>query len=404
VLTDARRAPLRRALQDAVAAGVTPGAVLGWAVGDEPPEYVAVGSTAWPGQGLPITPVTPATIYDLASLTKPLLTTAAAMLLVARGRITLTTSLADVLVGWRGEGRELVRLDHLLGHEAGLVWWLPFYRQLLPTPPVGPAPWPVGEGGVDDPPAARWARLSAALLQVRPEQPPGTAGVYSDPGFLLLGWALAQVAGEPLADLVGRELWEPWAATGLTFVSLGPGGPPGRWAVTPVALGTRGVVAPTERCPWRQRLLHGEVHDENASYLGGIAPHAGLFGTAADLLGFGRGLLRARADRSPETLPGTVVRSFWEGGSRPAGSTWALGWDRPTPGSSAGGRRISPGAVGHLGFTGVSLWIDPARDAVVTLLTNRVHPTRAGAGIKELRSAVHDLLWDLLDGRAPAAG
>jgi CubicO group peptidase (beta-lactamase class C family) len=149
-------------------------------------------------------------------------------------------------------------------------------------------------------------------------------------------------------------------------------------------------IAPTEQDPWRGRMLRGEVHDENAAWLGGVSGHAGLFGSAADLLSFGEQLLRAAAgDSAGLPLSPAVVREFIRRQDLVPGSSRAMGWDTPSPNSSAGSH-LSPASFGHTGFTGTSIWMDPERKLVVVLLTNRVHPTRENNGHIPLRRAVAD--------------
>ena len=150
------------------------------------------------------------------------------------------------------------------------------------------------------------------------------------------------------------------------------------------------VCAATENCPWRGRILWGEVHDPNASVMGGVAGHAGLFAPADDVMRFGQSVLDVWHGRS-DVLPRELLRQFCERQGLPEGSDWALGWDTPTPGASSAGSHFSPRSIGHLGFTGTSLWIDLEAEAVVVMLTNRVHLVAKRSQF-ELRPVVHDLL------------
>jgi len=392
-----RQTELQRLLDGAVQQQIASAVCLAWGGPAGQATCLCAGATARPGLGLPLVPVTPQTRFDLASLTKPLVTALAAMVLVERGLVDLEDPVGRFLPGWGGAGRRgRVRLRHLLAHEAGLPWWLPFHLALRSAE---------GEAAGADRrlgPVRRTA-LRTLLLALEPEHEPGcAAALYSDPGYLLLGMALEEAAGEALAPLVARALGPAWSGEELGFVDLEAGEEVGRLRLQPAwtraqLLATAPGVAATELCPWRSRVVWAEVHDENAHFLGGIAPHAGLFGTAPAVVRLGQALLAAAAGRPGSPLGGDVVRSFWEGGARRCGSTWALGWDTPTPGSSSAGQRVSPRAVGHLGFTGTSLWLDPRRGAAVALLTNRVHPSRADERIKQLRPAVHDAVWGLLD-------
>jgi CubicO group peptidase (beta-lactamase class C family) len=156
------------------------------------------------------------------------------------------------------------------------------------------------------------------------------------------------------------------------------------------------AIAPTERCPWRKKVLCGEVNDDNAWAMGGVAGHAGLFANAAEVDALAR-RLRACFRGDDDFVPRDVVRQFWRKDQTAADSTWALGWDTPSPVDSSAGTRLGPHAVGHLGFTGTSLWIDLERDVQVTLLTNRVHPRRDNEHIREVRPKVHDAVMEGLD-------
>lgn len=289
------------------------------------------------------------TIFDLASLTKVIVTTSLVMRHVAAGRVTLDTPVAAIMPDWTGPDRSDVRIRHLLNHSSGL----PAHLRL----------WETAHG--------RSAFLQA-IATAPLERPPGAAAVYSDPGFILLGLILETIGGEPL----DRQFAEIAKAVGSTLL------------FRPLAsLYER--IAPTEFDPWRGRMLCGEVHDENAAALGGVAGHAGLFGTAAAVAAFARIVLetfeRTTILGTPELMRTFAARSDVPGSSR------ALGWDTALPTSSCGSA-MSPTAIGHTGFTGTSLWIDRERNLYAVLLTNRVHPTRANEQLIGLRPQFHDAL------------
>ncbi|MGH9379542.1 MAG: glycoside hydrolase family 3 N-terminal domain-containing protein [Thermoanaerobaculia bacterium] len=291
------------------------------------------------------------TIYDLASLTKVVATTTMAMILVDEGRLDLDKPVRDFLPRFSGEGKEKVTVRHLLTHSSGTDWWAPLYEEL--------------EGK-----AAFLERIQAMPLVYEP----GTKSVYSDLGIILLWEILERVAGEELESFVRRRVFEP---LGMHDTMYRP----------PAELRDR--IAPTERDPWRGRLVHGEVHDENAYALGGVAPHAGLFGTAGDLARFAQMILNGGVFEHHRIVSRQTVEMF----TRPAGapdSTRALGWDTKSPEGSSAGDLFSPRSFGHTGFTGTSMWIDPDRELFVILLTNRVHPSRENQLIREARPAVAD--------------
>jgi CubicO group peptidase (beta-lactamase class C family) len=302
------------------------------------------------------------TVFDLASLTKVIATTTAAMHLVAAHRLQLTDPVARWLPEWRGEDRSAVTVEDLLLHAAGLPAWLPLFREHQ----------------------GRQA-FTAAIARVPLEYAPRTASVYSDLGFILLGIILENAAQQPL-DQQFVALRSQLGLGDLTFR------PPEAW---------KPRTAPTEFDPWRGRLLRGEVHDENAAALGGVAGHAGLFGVVSAVGTFAQWVLRARAgdrDACERLAAQETMRRFTTRGAVP-GSSRALGWDTMLATSSCG-TRLSSSAFGHTGFTGTSLWIDPVRDLYVVLLTNRVHPSRDNELITQVRPAFHDAAVEGIDARA----
>jgi CubicO group peptidase (beta-lactamase class C family) len=331
-----------------------PGAVLAVGGADGVRHLRCFGSLGYePGSP----PVGPSTIYELASLTKVMAATTLAMVLEEEGRLELASPVSLLLPAFRGGAKGRVTLRDLLTHASGLPAWAPLFRE-----------------------AAGANAVVAAAAAVALEAEPGTRSLYSDLGFILLGAALEAAAGGALDVLSEGRVFEP---LGMAETGFNPG--PER----------RTRIAPTENDPWRGRLLQGEVHDENAWAMGGVAGHSGLFGPVADVIRFARmmlsgGELEGKPLVSAATVDRYVRRSDVPGSSR------ALGWNTPSPGSSAG-TLLSPRSFGHTGFTGTSLWIDPDRAAFVTLLTNRVHPSREGS-IQDLRAAVADAVVRGLEG------
>jgi CubicO group peptidase (beta-lactamase class C family) len=299
-------------------------------------------------------PATPDTIYDLASLTKALVTSLLAMRAVAAGRLALT----DPLLAADPAG-DAPTLGQTLAHAGGFVAHRWFHERALAAPA----------------PRARMVELAAAEPRA---YPPGTRSIYSDLGFILLGDRLERLAGARL-DVQAGELFRPLALRALRFAdSRMPWPCPGD------------EVAASQRCPFRGRVLVGEVDDLNCWAMDGVSGHAGLFGRAADVAALAHGLCAAWRDSAPALVPGPVLRAFWTPAGIP-GSTWRLGWDGPAATGSLAGDRISRRAVGHLAFTGCSLWIDPERETFVLVLTNRVHPTpRDDSRFRVLRAAIND--------------
>jgi beta-glucosidase-like glycosyl hydrolase/CubicO group peptidase (beta-lactamase class C family) len=308
-------------------------------------------------------PVDTGTIFDIASLTKVVATTPAVMKLVDRGALTLDDTLGRFLPQAAAlNPRATIR--HLLTHTAGY----PPFRRL----------W-----GGPDPPAA----VMDSVLATAPVAAPGDSTIYSDIGMILLGRIVELAAGMPLDSFVTREFLEPLKMLNTTFR-------PSR------ALWSR--IAPTELDTlWRKRLLRGTVHDENAEALGGVAGHAGLFSTAADLAVFLQMLMDGGTYGGERFLADTTVLRFTRRHS-PA-STRALGWDTRSVTGSTAGSLFSPSSFGHTGFTGTSVWCDPERDLIVVFLTNRVHPTRWNTRIARYRPALHDLIMQSLF-EGPGAG
>jgi CubicO group peptidase (beta-lactamase class C family) len=293
------------------------------------------------------------TIFDLASLTKVLSTAPLLMRAIEQGVLGLDDRLADHVPEWHGDDRSAVTIRDLLSHTSGLPAHRDYYRTL-----VGAA-------------AYRAAIASESLAYA-----PRTQAVYSDLGFMLLGFILA--GRRALAEQFATFKAEAAPADDLQFH------PPAVWA-------TR--TAPTEIDWWRGRLLRGEVHDENAYALGGAAGHAGLFGTAAGVGSIARHLLQVLEGRAGAFRAGTL-REFVTRRTDVPGSR-ALAWDTMLPTSSCG-TLMSARAFGHTGFTGTSLWIDPERAIYVVLLTNRVHPSRANTAIQEVRRALHDAVMEAI--------
>jgi CubicO group peptidase (beta-lactamase class C family) len=365
-------------LEEAVARGAFPGAVALVAVGGEIVLHRAVGHRSLePAR----TPMQAETVFDLSSLTKPLATTLAVLLLVRDGKLRLDDRVSRLVPGFAVHGKDDVTLRHLLAHCSGLAAHRPFFEEVRRVEREGRPNFLATRGARD--------LVYEAIHRERPEHPPGVAAVYSDLGFMVLGELVELLTQQTLADFVRASLYRPLGLRHLDFVDLTR---LRRERLVP----DTAAIAPTERCPWRGRILCGEVHDDNAWAMGGVAGHAGLFGDATSVHAL-LTLLRACARGEAGPLSADLVREMWRRDGSVPGSTWALGWDTPSaPGSSAG-RHVSPRAVGHLGFTGTSVWLDPERDCHVVLLTNRIHPTRRNEAIREVRPRFHDAVFEALD-------
>jgi CubicO group peptidase (beta-lactamase class C family) len=317
------------------------------------------------------------TIFDLASLTKPIVTATSLMLLAAEGRVDLDDPVAKVLPPFGERGKEAVTIRSLLTHTSGLKPWRPFHEALLERERKK------GERLLGTP-AAKEAVLERIYRGALVHEP-GEAAVYGDLDFILLGAIVEAVSGLALDDFAASRIFAPLGMNDTRFVRLGDGAPE-----LPDALRRR--FAATENCPWRGRVLWGEVHDPNAWAMGGVAGHAGLFATADDVMRFAQAVIDTWHGRST-VFPREWLVRFLTKNDAPANTTWALGWDTPTPGASSAGQYFSPTSVGHLGFTGTSLWIDLEREAAVVMLTNRVHLVAKRSKF-ELRAILHDLVME----------
>jgi CubicO group peptidase (beta-lactamase class C family) len=344
----------RRVIDDAVAARAFPAAVIEVGTVNESIWREAFGRLTFEDDAQP---TREDTVFDLASLTKVLSTTPLVMQQVERGTLGLDDPIANYISSWRGADREHVTIRDLLAHCGGLTAYLPFFRDHHDR-----------------------AEFEHAISALPLEYTPRTKSIYSDLGFILLAFILADSGVAPLTDRFATLLGQMGIVERLQF------NPPSHW---------KRETAPTEQDAWRGRLIVGEVHDENAWALGGVAGHAGLFGTAAGVGAYARHLLQVLAGRTGAFARDTLM-TFVTRRSDIPGSSRALGWDTMLPTSSCGSR-MSPRSFGHTGFTGTSLWIDPKRGVYVVFLTNRVHPSRANEQIKRVRPAVHDAVMDAID-------
>lgn len=372
--------PITTALQSAVETGVFPGAVLLVRLRGRLAYQRAVGCAALSPER---EPASLDTVYDLASLTKPLATATAVLCLVQDGRLGLDEPLRNLLGELKGSPLGGATASHLLSHSSGLPAWRPFYERIAERDRAQPG----FLGGA--------AAKRVALDLIRQEAlvaPVGSRSLYSDLGFMLLGLLVERIAGCSLAAFCRDRVYARIGMAPLFFIETNgrPAGvPPGQ----PIDLGR---VAPTEEDAWRGRVVRAQVHDENAYAIGGIAGHAGLFGTASSVLAVSGAWLKSYLGQDG-VFPVDLVRRFVSRQGRPPGSSWGLGWDTPSVPSSSG-TRLSARAFGHLGYTGTSLWVDPECELEVVLLSNRVHPTRRNEAIKEFRPLIHDLIYQEMIG------
>lgn len=316
------------------------------------------------------------TVFDLASLTKPMATTTAIMMLVDEGSISLDDPVAKTLPTFAERGKEEVTIRHLLSHSAGLKPWREFHELLIQKERKS------GEQLLGTKEGRDW--IIDRVLRGALVHQPGEAAVYGDLDFIVLAAIVEAVSNQPFDEFCESRIFTRLGLIDTRFIPIPTDGS------QPAPDSVRSRIAATENCSWRERIIWGEVHDPNASAMGGVAGHAGLFSTADDVMRFGQLFLDAYHDRNP-SLPPERVREFCEKQLLPESSDWALGWDTPTKGASSSGVHFSEKSVGHLGFTGTSLWIDLERELVVVMLTNRIHQVAKRSRF-DLRPKVHDAI------------
>ena len=331
------------------------------------------------------------TVWDLASLTKALVTSILGMQASAAGAIDLDEPIGAGPAGAGPATANAMTVRLALAHAAGFPAHLNFWAR---ADVLGPD----GQGAVT---AAARAALTAAAAHTPLAYPPGTRSIYSDLGFILLGDLLERRLGGRLDNLAAARLGPAFAAPPPPESQAGlanPTAPDSPLHYRPVGTQAPQVdLAQTEACPVRRKLPLGEVHDLNAYAMGGVAGHAGLFGSADAVAALVHGLLAAYRGAAlgaglPPLVDAQVLRQFWTPAGIP-GSNWRLGWDGPSGHGSLAGDRITRQAVGHLAFTGCSLWIDPERETFVLMLSNRVNPP-AHPRFRDLRRAVNDAALD----------
>ena len=353
-------------LENAIAARAFPGCSLAVTLRGELIAHKALGRFTYD----PASPaVATASIFDLASVSKAIATTTMAMILYESGLLDLEAAVTAIVPEFAGDDsrRGDVTLRHLLAHSSGLPAYEKLYRR-----------------------AKTRDELLQAAFATALTAAPGTRAEYSDIGFIILGVVLERLADESLDTFCQREIFGPLAMSHTTF------NPPKSWRESvPPTVNECGADIPLRSAPdpatkaapstFRGRIIQGEVQDENASVLGGIAGHAGVFSTAEDVARFAHTMLNGGY---PILRPDTV-KLFTRREPTLEGTSRALGWDTPSAPSQSG-KYFSPRSYGHLGYTGTSLWIDPDRQLSITLLTNRTWPDCENQAIKQVRPAFHD--------------
>ncbi len=348
---------LKRGLKEKV----YPGAVLLVAREEDITFFHNVGNRALTPKPLPMEKET---IFDLASLTKPLATTLAIMKLVDEDLLGLDITISSLIrpFPWKDKADLTPRL--LLNHSAGLTDWKPFYLEIIKYP-------------IEDRKPALRRLIMEEPLYAEPKKIP----IYSDLGFMLLEWIIEIITGQDLSSFLNSTFYRPLGLKNLYLDHI-----------TADAVHEKDLFAATEYCQWRREIIQGQVHDENAYALGGYSGHAGLFGTALDIFTLTNKLNKVYHGYGSGPLKTKTVRTFFSRQGIAQGSTWALGWDTPSEKNSSSGNYFNSNSIGHTGFTGISIWIDLKKDITVIFLTNRIHPSRSNEKIKDFRPELHNLI------------
>ncbi len=315
--------------------------------------------------------VTAGTVFDLASLTKPLCTTLCVLSLIENCKIKWTSELKSLIKDKTAPYLKKIKIEQLLSYSSGLKDYKPFFNDY--------------EAKYSE--KSKKQIIKKILLEPLVYEP-GKKYLYSDLGFMLLGEIIEKVSGKELDRYFTEKIIRPLQLEKSIFFR----------PFSIVAEKYEKKYAATEICPWRNRLLQGEVHDEHCWLIGGVAGHAGLFGTIGGVLSLTEHILDQWQGRSNHPSYSNVLLQHALNKKYP-GETWGMGFDRPSAQGSSAGKYLSASSIGHLGYTGTSFWIDPERELVVVLLTNRVHPTRKNEQIKEFRPLFHNTVIEKLDSK-----
>ncbi len=354
---------LLRQLKKGARDGVFPGAVLLVAKRAKVLLFEAIGYRICFPERLPMEKDT---IFDMASLTKPLATTLGIMKLVDRGQLSLDQPLIDILGISLPDDKRFLTPRLLLSHTSGLPDWRPYYLILKRS-----------ESENRKKIVREWILNEPLMYQ------PGCGCLYSDLGFMVLEWIIEHTSGMSMPQFLKENIYGPLLLKHTSFSGA-----------SPIKKDKKKLFAATELCPWRKMVLQGEVHDDNAFTIGGYSGHAGLFSTAEEVYSLANMLREHYLGLRQDFFKPELVKLFFQKQTMLGGCTRTLGWDTPSSRNSRSGRYFSKKSVGHLGYTGTSIWIDFKRDVIVILLTNRVHLTRENWGIKRFRPFIHNKIME----------
>ncbi len=359
---------ISKTINKAIDQGIFPGAVLLCGLNDQIVFHNAFGkANLYAGKKMMTQ-----SVFDLASLTKPLATTLAISDLIKKKQLNLDQSIGSIIDEFDGTDKQDVTIDMLLRHTSGLPAYKEFYKAILPQDNESKN------------------RLRALLIREPLENKMNRVQLYSDLGFMILAWGIETLTRNRLNHYVINNIFKPLKLETLFFNNL-------LNTESPNQITNCHFVA-TQKCSWRNKLLVGEVDDDNAWAAGGIDGHAGLFGDAISVYGLCKEILNAVLDKHPAVLSPQVIKTLVK---KKNNFEMVAGFDTPAKANSSAGMGFSPSSIGHLGFTGTSFWIDPETALIIVFLTNRVHPLRDNEGIKRFRPKLHDLITSELLGRGP---
>lgn len=323
------------------------------------------------------------TVFDVAGLTGLVVTTSLLMKFVEGGKLKLEDRASRFIQGFSVSGKSAITIEHLLAHASGLPAWAPFYEELVKANGANRIGILTSRGARD--------YIYNALSRLPTKFEPGTKQLYSDLGLILLGSLIESLSGLTLDRAAQKFLLQPLGMKSSSYVELAM---IKRRGIHPV----KDRIAPTEECPWRRRVLCGEVHDDNAWAMGGIAGHSGLFTTASDLHLFASEILKAFRGQSEFLKRDTVMRFFAGPTAFEAEGGYRLGWESPNRENYMTESGLSELAVGQCGFTGCSLWLEPTMGVDIILMTNRIHPSRSNKEIRSFRPKLHIAILEALSG------
>ncbi|SDU14942.1 serine hydrolase domain-containing protein [Desulfobacula phenolica] len=350
---------ISKLMEQAILKGIFPGAVLLCAVNQKIVFFEAYGMADLFNKRK----MRKDSIFDLASLTKPLATALAVLKLVEKRQVFLDQKIGSILEEFKTSDKADITIDMLLRHTSGFPAHREYFKKIITT--------------------AKLPRqcLRDFLVHEPLENRVNTCQVYSDLGFMLIAWIIETITCQRLDHFVSEQIYRPLGIDDLFFIKLNQH--------NEKLKKYRQKIVATQQCPWRKRVLAGEVDDDNAWAAGGIEGHAGLFGSAGSIYKLCCEILNAVQNKKTIVLAPDIIKSFVLKKNK---HDMVAGFDTPSKENSSSGRYFSKSSIGHLGFTGTSFWIDPEISKIIIFLSNRVHPLRSNEGIKKFRPQLHDLI------------